>query len=258
MPQQPPKGRDRRPAAPGRRPPQSASRRKRERRRQAQLQRAAAVSRWRRFWPAIAAGTTVVAVAIVLAVVLTRGHATTPPASSPTPAPTAVPSPLASLDSAASGSPVDGITCDTAPTPPATPPASARSTAHIALFVNGSPRGVPAGVGIGPPRQTQTTDAGPLVSGKCTYWLYTQTEDGIVHVQPPTQATYTLGNFFDIWGQPLSGTQAGPSSGAVSVLVNGSAYSGDPRSVPLGPHAVIQVNVGTAVPFHPYTFPAGE
>lgn len=257
MPQQPSTGRGRRPATPDRRPPQSASRRKRERRRQAQLQRTAAVSRWRRFWPAIAAGGTLAAVAIVLAVLLTRGHATTPQPS-PTPVPTPVPSPLASLDSAATGAAVDGITCDAQPTPPATPAPATRSTAHLSLYVDGTARGVPAGVGIGPPRQTYQSSAGPLVSGKCSYWLFTQTQDGIIHVQPPTSASYTLGNFFDLWGQPLSSTAVGPNTGTVTVLVNGSTYNGDPRNVPLSQHAVIQINVGTAVPFHTYTFPAGE
>jgi hypothetical protein len=33
--------------------------------------------------------------------------------------------------------------------------------------------------------------------------------------------------------------------------------SGDPRSVPLNAHDVIQLDVGSVVPFQSYTFPAG-
>ena len=251
MPQQRSTGRNPRTATPERRPPRSASRRKRERRREAERRRTTAAPRWRRFWPAIAAGVGVAVVAIVLGVVLTRGHGAAGPHASPTPAPTPVPAPLASVDTAATGDPVDGITCD------ASLSQANSSAAHLALFVNGAARQVPPGVGIAPPRQTTSTVAGPLVSGKCSYWLFTQTQDGIIHVQPPTAAGYTLGNFFDIWRQPLSATQAGPNNGTVTVFVNGSRYSGEPRSVPLSKHAVIQIDVGTVVPFHPYTFPAG-
>ena len=191
-------------------------------------------------------------VAVILAVLLTRPHASTGHGAQPTAAPTPVPPSLASVESTASGAAVDGVSCD------ATPSTANPSFAHLAIFVNGEARRVPAGIGVGPPRTTASTDAGPLVSGKCYYWLNTITYDGLIHVQPPSQKSLTLGTFFDIWGQQLSTTQVGPASGDVTVLVNGSPYSGDPRTVPLSSQAVIQLNVGTNVAFLHYTFPAGE
>lgn len=220
-------------------------------------------------WIGGGAGAVAVVLAVVLAIVLTRPHGSihaTPPTAAPTP----VPSALASADTSASGSPVAGVSCDPAsptststttststPTPtPATAPA--RTFAHLAIYVNGSARRVPAGIGVGPPRTTASTDAGPYVSGACYYWLNTRTYDGVIRVQPPSEASLTLGTFFDVWGQQLSATQVGPASGTVTVLVNGSQYSGDPRAVPLSSHAVIQLNVGANVPFQHYVFPAGE
>ena len=252
-----------------RRPPRSASRRKRERRRQAELRRSTGQSRPRWVWIGGGAGAAVVVLAVVLAVVLTRPHSSTG-GTHPTPVPTAVPSALASVNSSATGSPVGGVSCDptastststttsTATPSPAASPAPAPTYAHLAIYVNGTARQVPAGIGVGPPRTTLSTDAGPYVSGSCYYWVNTRTYDGVIHVQPPSQAAFTLGTFFDIWGQQLTSTQVGPANGAVTVLVNGSPYSGDPRAVPLGSHAVIQLNVGSDVPFQHYVFPAGE
>ena len=216
-------------------------------------------------WIGGGAAAAVVVLAVVLAVVLTRPHSATH-ATHPSAGPTPVPSALASAESSASGGPVAGVSCDpSAPTSPSTSTptptpatAPARTYAHLAIYVNGEARRVPAGIGVGPPRTTYSTDAGPYVSGNCYYWLNTRTYDGVIHVQPPSQASLTLGAFFDIWGQQLSATQVGPASGTVTVLVNGSQYSGDPRAVPLGSHAVIQLNVGTNVPFQHYVFPAGE
>lgn len=243
------------------RPPRSASRRKRERRREAELRRTTGASRPRWVWIGGGASAAVVVLAVVLAVVLTRAHSSGH-APQPTAGPTPVPSALASSDSSASGSPVAGVSCDTTTstsTSTATPaPAPARTYAHLAIYVNGEARRVPAGIGVGPPRTTQSTDAGPYVSGPCYYWLNTRTYDGVIRMQPPSQASFTLGTFFDIWGQQLSATQVGPASGTVTVLVNGSPYSGDPRAVPLSSHAVIQLNVGTNVLFQHYVFPAGE
>lgn len=253
MPQQHPSTRKQQPVPTHRRPPRSASRRKRERRREAELRRTTAASRPRWVWIGGGSAAAVVVLAVVLAIVLTRPHAAPHGgAVHATAAPTPVPSALAAADSTASGTAVDGVTCDT------TPSSSNRTYAHLAIFVNGEARRLPAGIGVGPPRTTDSTDAGPFVSGRCYYWLNTRTYDGVIRVQPPSQTTYTLGTFFDIWGQQLTTTQIGPASGAVTVLVNGSPYSGDPRSVSLRSHAVIQLNVGTNVPFQHYTFPAGE
>lgn len=218
-------------------------------------------------WIGGGAGAAVVVLAVVLAVVLTRPHSSST-GTHPTPAPTPLPSALASADTTANGSPVSGVSCDPV-NPPATPTPSPSSTAtpaaapspafaHLAIYVNGEARRVPAGIGVGPPRTTLSTDAGPYVSGNCLYWLNTRTYDGVIHVQPPAPGSFTLGMFFDIWGQPLSATQVGPASGPVTVLVDGSPYSGDARAVPLSAHAVIQINVGTNVPFKHYDFPAGE
>lgn len=245
------------------RPPRSASRRKRERRREAELRRATAPPPSRRWWIAGGAGAAVVVV-VVLVVLLTRGH-TTPSTRKPTPAPTPVPAALAALPSSGGTAAVGGITCDapsssspTSSTSSTTTTASTTATAHLAINVNGEARLVPAGIGVGTPQTSTPTDDGPLVSGPCYYWINTRTQDGLIHVRAPQPGTYTLGQLFDLWGQPLSATQAGPASGAVTVLVNGSQYSGDPRAVPLTQHAVIQLDVGTATPFKSYSFPAGQ
>jgi hypothetical protein len=43
----------------------------------------------------------------------------------------------------------------------------------------------------------------------------------------------------------------------VTAFVNGAVVSGDPREIPLTAHDVIQLDVGTVVPFRAYRFPAG-
>jgi len=46
-------------------------------------------------------------------------------------------------------------------------------------------------------------------------------QDGIIHVESPTARTYTLGQFFGIWRQPLDAQQVGPARGTLTVFVNG-------------------------------------
>jgi hypothetical protein len=109
--------------------------------------------------------------------------------------------------------------------------------------VNGSPRQVPAAIGI-PGAQAQQTPQGPFIaSGTCFYWLHTHAADGIVHIESPVQRAYTLGEFFDEWGQPLGTGQVGPARGHVTVIYNGKAYQGNPRDIPLTAHAQIQLEV---------------
>ncbi len=83
-----------------------------------------------------------------------------------------------------------------------------------------------------------------VVSGACISWLHTHTTDGIIHTEAPAQHTYTLGNFFDVWGQPLSRTQVGPAKGKVTAFYNGQVWLGDPRDIPLKEHTQVQLEVG--------------
>jgi hypothetical protein len=75
-------------------------------------------------------------------------------------------------------------------------------------------------------------------------WLHTHSADGIIHTESPIKRTYTLGDFFDIWGQPLGRHRVGPARGVVTVVFDGKLFTGNPRQVPLLPHAQIQLEVG--------------
>jgi hypothetical protein len=131
--------------------------------------------------------------------------------------------------------------------------------AHLAMYINGTPKLLPYGVGIVPPYQLQQTATGSFVAGGTKYyWLHTHDETGVIHIESPVQRTYTLGNFFDLWHVPLSTTQIGPNKGKITAFLNGKAYTGDPRNIPLTAHNVIQLDLGTVVPFSNFTFPQGE
>ena len=137
----------------------------------------------------------------------------------------------------ATGATVDGIKCQTSEQ------VAYHIHAHLAIYASGDPQAVPAGIGI--------------PGGRCLYWLHTHDATGVIHVESPAQRAYTLGQFFDIWGQPLSTSQVGRASGQVTVFLNGKRFSGDPRSIKLTAHALIQLDVGKVVPPQPFTFPAG-
>jgi hypothetical protein len=160
---------------------------------------------------------------------------------------------LASTAGQARGEPVDGIEAGSMEQ------MLFHIHAHLAIYVRGQQKFVPYGIGIVPPYQLQNTTSGAFVAGGSKfYWLHTHDETGIIHIESPQHRTFTLGNLFDIWHQPLSPTQAGRATGQVAVLVNNHPVGGDPRAIPLTAHDVIQLNVDTAEPFHPYNFPNGE
>jgi hypothetical protein len=120
--------------------------------------------------------------------------------------------------------------------------------AHLAVFKSGQAYTLPAGVGI-PGSHAVNTNQGPIASGgSCIYWLHTHTTDGVIHIESPTKAIYTLGDFFDEWHQPLSKSQVGTLSGPVAAFVNGKPWKKDPRAIPLLPHADIQLEIGQPAP----------
>ncbi|HEX6448564.1 MAG TPA: hypothetical protein VF060_03785 [Trebonia sp.] len=159
---------------------------------------------------------------------------------------------LASTATAVTGQATDGISCDTSEQ------LVFHIHAHLTILVNGQARQVPAGIGIPGAVATQTP-AGPFIeNGTCFYWLHTHAPDGIIHIESPVQRTYTLGDFFDEWGQPLSTTQVGPAQGHVTALYNGKVWTGNPRAIPLTAHAQIQLEVGNPLTApEKITFPNG-
>jgi hypothetical protein len=160
--------------------------------------------------------------------------------------------PLAGAATGAAGSKVDGISCQT------TEQTIFHIHAHLTIFVNGSPRQVPAGIGI-PAAQSRATPSGTFITGgTCLYWLHTHAADGIIHIESPIQRTFTLGEVFDEWGQPLGPDRLGPAGGHVTVLYNGEVYKGSPRDTPLNAHAQIQLEIGSPlVAPETITFPSG-
>jgi hypothetical protein len=172
--------------------------------------------------------------------------------ATPTPTPGA-PALLATTGGMARGQPVDGISCQSSEQ------LVYHIHAYLAVYTSGTPRAIPAGIGIVPPVLTTPTADGPIVyGGTCFYWLHSHTQDGIIHIESPTARVYTLGNYFDIWNQPLSATQVGLARGAVTAYVDGKPFTGDPRSIPLMDHTLIQLDIGSAAPGpQRFTFPAG-
>jgi len=105
---------------------------------------------------------------------------------------------------------------------------------HLALYAYGKPIEVPALIGI------------PGM-GACYYWIHTHTPDGFIHVESPIYRDFDLGEFFDIWGEPLTPTNlAGVHvrKGQIHAYVDGRRYSGDPRTIPLVLHADIVLEAG--------------
>jgi hypothetical protein len=197
---------------------------------------------WRRFWPVALIGAGLL---VLIVIVLGRAN------SGPKPGP-ATPALLASADGQATGQPVDGIDCQQAEQ------VLFHIHAHLAVYIGSQPRTIPYGIGIVPPWTVGSSQEGPFVaSGRCFYSLHAHTQDGIIHVESPVDRTYTLGNYFDIWRQPLGPGQVGPAKGVVTAYLNGAPYPGDPRAIPLTAHALIQLDVGTVVSPKPFTFPPG-
>ena len=124
--------------------------------------------------------------------------------------------------------------------------------------MNGAQQTIPYGVGIPGGTAQDSNGLQYVASGSCFYWLHTHDQTGVIHIESPVQKFYTLGDFFAVWGQPLSSGQVGPAKGTLAVYVDGSRYAGDPASITLTAHKLIQIDVGKDVTPQPFTFPSGE
>lgn len=125
------------------------------------------------------------------------------------------------------GQAIDGIPCETREQ------LTYHVHAHLTVLDNGRPVSVPADVGR---------------PGGCIYWLHTHDDSGLVHVEAPSARGFTLGQFFDIWGQPLNRGNVAGHRGSVAAYVNQQPFTGDPRTIPLEDKESIVLEVGSADP----------
>jgi hypothetical protein len=113
---------------------------------------------------------------------------------------------------------------------------------HLVIFDHGKQVDIPRNVGQPLGRQ-------------CIYWLHTHTPDGIIHIEAPLDRSFTLSDFFNVWGQPLSRTEASSAKAAkgekLKVWVDGEPYAGDPRLIKLKAHTDIVIEVGPPFPKPP-------
>jgi len=124
---------------------------------------------------------------------------------------------------------------------------------HLDVFLHGRAMPVPANLGI--------SSAPKFISP-----LHTHDATGVIHVESPTIETFTLGQFFDVWGVRFTsrclGAECTKGHSKVQVFLNGRLFMDDPRRLPLLQHQEIVVTFGSTKELpHPipasYTFPAG-
>lgn len=147
---------------------------------------------------------------------------------------------VSSAGSGPSGQPVANINCD------ASEQLASHYHAHLTIVNKGQPVNVPAQIGIQP---------------TCFYWLHTHDDTGIIHIEAPKrEATrqFTLGDFFQVWGQPLSKKQVATlgvgANDQLKVWVDGQPYTGDPSKIVLKSHEQIVIEIGPAFVDPPPTF----
>ena len=108
---------------------------------------------------------------------------------------------------------------------------------HLDIFVDGKPVPVPGDLGIGQ----------GFISDLHTHASY---PPGIIHVESPADARFSLGQFFAVWGVPLSATCIGSLCEAgdkrLRAWVNGTEVTADPTRIVLEEHQQIVLAYGTA------------
>jgi len=139
-----------------------------------------------------------------------------------------------STPSGGHGQMVDGFACGAA--------GANYTYAHLSIYRNGTLLSLPQNIGVVSP--TATSQRG------CLYPAHTRDTSGKIHLD--AGKTITLGQFFDIWGQPLSSSSvAGVTDQPFKIYTNDGGtlteYTGDPAALPLLPHREITIVAGTAV-----------
>lgn len=117
---------------------------------------------------------------------------------------------------------------------------------HVDIIYKGQPVTIPSQTGI---------------LSTCFYWMHTHDTSGIVHVEAPQSSAtrqFTLGDFFKIWGQPLSSSRVATfkvgSGDQLKMWVNGQPYAGDPSNIVMKSHEQIVLEIGPSFEDPPPAF----
>lgn len=196
------------------------------------------------------------------------------PAPAPAPAPSPAPAPAPAMPTVVDGGAIDatskigivtfpsGVTATGGTGNPVAglPCEQANQTVayftQLSIWQNGTQIAIPDRAGI-------VRDASGNLT--CVYPVHTHTGDlsGRIHKEGPDNTTYTLGNFFSVWGMPLTSTNvAGLTTQPMSVYVIDSGvisqFTGDPTTIALQSHRHIAIVLGTAVTQLPFYTWAGN
>ena len=119
--------------------------------------------------------------------------------------------------------------------------------AHITLVVRGQLRPMPANIGI---------------SATQICWLHTHDAHGVIHVEAGDQRTFTLGDFFALWRQPLSQTvlagERAATGEAIQATVDQQTYAGSPETIVLRDREDIVLQLGPPfLQIAPFVWPPG-
>lgn len=121
---------------------------------------------------------------------------------------------------------VDGVAC-------------ARTEAYhkhamVSIYRNGTRLALPSSIG----------------RALCHYEMHTHDGSGIVHIEADAPKSFTLGQFFSLWGQALSAAGAAglPGTPAFYVIDNEKIvrFTGDPRTIVLDPQREVLIVTGTS------------
>ena len=148
--------------------------------------------------------------------------------------------PVGNWPQGGNGQPISDVGCVITSPPPAY-----HVHAHVSLYVKGEQIAIPAGIGVVNP--ILTNNYVNFDVNKCFYEMHTHDATGVIHVHANNgkNRPLTLGQLFDVWGQPLTRDNVAGQLGRVVVFVNQARYEGDLRSIVLGDHALVSLQVGS-------------
>jgi hypothetical protein len=113
--------------------------------------------------------------------------------------------------------------------------------AHVSIILDGVALAVPSNIGIH-----------PQMPSRCFYLMHTHDRSGKIHMEADAPRSFTLGQLFDIWGQPHETDKvAGLTGQPIRVFSTDNAtvteVTTDWKAIELTTKKLITIQVGTPI-----------